>query len=131
LKPHPGEWTKSYRWIRRTYARDGVPFYVDDVYIDASLARHATRADFGRKTARELLNQVLPPQPIRRLQTLTIRSADFETAGLLQVPLNAPVLLAERTRIDRAGRILMVGRGTYRAEAVRLDYQDEELHTRQ
>ena len=56
-----------------------------------------------------------------RRQTLTIGTADMETARLLQVSLNAPIARVSRSAIDTAGRLIFVGNGLYRGDVVRVD----------
>jgi GntR family transcriptional regulator len=54
-------------------------------------------------------------------ETLTIGTADLEIADLLQMPLNAPVALVNRTVVDSKGGLVLVTDGVYRGDVVRLD----------
>jgi GntR family transcriptional regulator len=54
-------------------------------------------------------------------QTVTVRSGDIEVCGLLQLPLNAPVLLVDRFVVDDTDRIVLWVHGVYRGDVVRFD----------
>src|SRR3546814_11991560 len=54
-------------------------------------------------------------------QTLTIGTADMETARALSMPLNAPVAFVHRRACDRDGVALLIADGIYRGDVVRLD----------
>jgi GntR family transcriptional regulator len=54
-------------------------------------------------------------------QTLTIASADMETAEHLRIPLNAPIACVHRSVVDRDGSLVFVGEGIYRGDQVRID----------
>ena len=54
-------------------------------------------------------------------QTLTIGTADVETAERLDVPLNAPVAFVYRSVVSREGCLVFIGEGIYRGDMVRID----------
>jgi GntR family transcriptional regulator len=54
-------------------------------------------------------------------QTLTIGTADVETAQALIMPLNAPVAFVDRRVVDRIGRLILLVQGIYRGDVVRFD----------
>ena len=54
-------------------------------------------------------------------QTLTIGSADVETAERLDTALNAPIAIVHRSVVDQAGCLVFTGEGIYRGDAVRID----------
>ena len=54
-------------------------------------------------------------------QTLIIGTADVETSSRLDMPLNAPVAIVQRSVVDRAGCLVFVGEGLYRGDMVRID----------
>ena len=54
-------------------------------------------------------------------QTLTIGTADLETAQMMNLALNEPVALVSRTATDQRGRIVMISNGIYRGDIVRID----------
>ncbi|WP_368737395.1 UTRA domain-containing protein [Serratia marcescens] len=48
-------------------------------------------------------------------------TADMETAELLDMPLNAPVCLVDRSAIDQHGRLILIAIGIYRGDMVRME----------
>ncbi len=110
-----------YRHLRRRHWRDGQPFLLADVYLDEQLWPKVKPADLTTRTALNLVASLPGVVIADARQTLTIGSADVETAAQLQIPLNAPVAYVKRAAVDRAGQLLLVADGIYRGDVVRLD----------
>ena len=120
--PHPiGELAPSYRQLRRRHSRDGQPFLLAEVFIDERLIPRIPADAFTKKTALKLVADVAGLVITDAQQTLTIGSADLETAAHLKIPLNAPVAFVQRTAVDRDGYIVLIADGIYRGDLVRLD----------
>jgi len=120
--PHPvGELAPSYRRLRRRHSRGGVPFLLAELYIDERLARRMTRKLFETKTALRLIADVPGFKIKDARQSLTIGTADVETAQALNVPLNAPIAYVYRSVVDRSGCLVFIGEGLYRGDQVRID----------
>jgi GntR family transcriptional regulator len=76
---------------------------------------------FETKTALRLIAD-LPGMKIKDArQSLTIGTADVETAQALNIPLNAPVACVYRSVVDQAGSLVFIGEGLYRGDQVRID----------
>jgi GntR family transcriptional regulator len=120
--PHPiGKLAPSYRRLRRRHSRGGVPFLLAELYIDERLSRRMTREMLQTKTALRLIADI-PGMKIKDArQSLTIGTADPETAQALNLPLNAPIACVYRSVVDRAGSLVFVGEGLYRGDQVRID----------
>lgn len=116
-----GEPAPTYRHIRRRHWRDGRPFLLADVYLDERLAPLVTPEDLRSKTALRLVAGLEGVKIVDARQTLTIGTADVETAAALQVPLNAPVALVHRAAVDAHGVLVLVADGIYRGDTVRID----------
>jgi GntR family transcriptional regulator len=110
-----------YRHIRRRHWRDGQPFLLADVYLDERLWPKVTAEDLRTKTALKLVAGIPGMRIGDARQTLTIGTADVETAAALQVPLNAPVAHVRRAAVDHRGVLVLVADGTYRGDIVRID----------
>lgn len=122
LVPHPvGELAPSYRHLRRRHTREGVPFLLADVYIDQRLTKKIPAAAYSTKTALRLVAAIEGVKITDARQTLTIGSADIETAQLLRVPLNAPVAHVNRSAVDQNGDLILIANGIYRGDLVRVD----------
>jgi GntR family transcriptional regulator len=120
--PHPiGELAPSYRRLRRRHSRHGSPFLLANLYIDERLSKRIPKKDLDSKTAMRLIADIPALKIKDARQTLTIASADIETAEQLKIPLNAPVAYVHRSVVDRGGRLVFVGEGIYRGDQVRID----------
>jgi GntR family transcriptional regulator len=116
-----GEPAPSYRHIRRRHWRDGRPFLLADVYLDERLYPLVSQDDLRSKTALRLVAGLEGVKVVDARQTLTIGTADVETAAALQLPLNAPVALVHRAAVDANGVLVLVADGIYRGDTVRID----------
>jgi GntR family transcriptional regulator len=120
--PHPiGELAPSYRRLRRRHSRLGAPFLLAELYIDERLSRRIPKKDLVSKTALRLVSEIPGLQIKDARQTLTIGSADVETAEQLDTALNAPIAIVHRSVVDRSGCLVFTGEGIYRGDAVRID----------
>jgi GntR family transcriptional regulator len=52
---------------------------------------------------------------------MTIGSSDLEVSELLGLPLNAPICFVDRSAVDQRGRLVLVSKGIYRGDVVRVD----------
>jgi len=116
-----GEAAPLYRHIRRRHWRDGQPFLLAEVYLDARLSPLVTAEDLGSKTALRLVSGLKGVHIADARQTLTIGVADVESAAALQLPLNAPVAHVHRAAVDQHGTLVLVADGVYRGDVVRID----------
>jgi GntR family transcriptional regulator len=120
--PHPiGELAPSYRRLRRRHSRHGTPFLLAELYIDERLSRRIPKKALSSQTALRLIADVPGVKIKDARQTLTIGTADVETAEHLSIPLNAPTACVYRSVVDRAGCLIFVGEGIYRGDQVRID----------
>lgn len=120
--PHPmGEAAPSYRRLLRRHSRHGSPFLLATLYIDERLSKRIAKKDLSSKTAMRLVADIPSVKIKDARQTLTIASADIETAEQLGIPLNAPVAIVHRSVVDRDGCLIFVGEGIYRGDQVRID----------
>ncbi len=108
LRPHDiGKLSSSYRHLRRRHMMNGVPFLVADVYLDAELAKHLPKNALTSKTALRLAASLPGVKIVDAHQTLTIGTADLETAELLQLPLNAAIAHVNRSAVDQHGLLVL------------------------
>jgi GntR family transcriptional regulator len=96
---------------------------VTDVYIDQRLRERISKEALRTRTSMRLITEVAGVAVKDARQTLTIGTADSETADLLGIPLNAPVAIVHRSAVDETGCLVFVGIGVYRGDVVRVDVQ--------
>jgi GntR family transcriptional regulator len=120
--PHPiGTLAPAYRRLRRRHSRQGTTFLLAELYIDERLSSRIPKRDLETKTALRLISHIPGLKIKDARQTLTISSADVETSGRLDVPLNAPIAIVHRSVVDRAGCLVFIAEGLYRGDMVRID----------
>ena len=128
LVPAPQRWphdigtiARTYRRLRRRHSRDGCPFLVAEVYIDAALANRLPKRAMTTLTAMRLAASIPGVHIASARQTMTIGSSDLEVSELLALPLNAPICFVDRSAVDQRGRLVLVSKGIYRGDVVRVD----------
>ncbi len=117
---HVGQPAARYRRLRRRHTRSEQVFLVAEVFIDAAVAPLIPEDAF-RTTTAMCLASFLPGTVSEAQQTITIGTADMETAAVLDVALNAPVCLVDRSVANQAGTLVLVSKGIYRGDLVRMD----------
>nr|WP_172342519.1 GntR family transcriptional regulator [Novosphingobium sp. SG751A] len=110
-----------YRLLRRRHTQHGQRFLLAEVYIDQQLANKIPTESFTTMTALRLVASIPGIKIVEAHQRLTVGTADMETARLLDVPLNAPVCFVDRFAVDKRGQLVMVAKGIYRGDVIRLD----------
>jgi GntR family transcriptional regulator len=116
-----GELGLRYRRLQRRHWLRNQPFLLADLYIDERISRKIPEEALTTKTALRLVSSIPGVKIVDARQTLTIGTADIETAALLNLPLNAPVCFLNRTAADQRGRLVLAANGIYRGEVVRVD----------
>jgi GntR family transcriptional regulator len=120
LMEQDGKPAPHYVYMRRVHLRDEVPYCVIDIYLDERIFRKAPK-----RFRQEVMIPILTTLPGVRIakahQTLTIGTADAETARHLGIAVNAPV--AEVRRVFRApdGTVIYLGEVTYRGDLIQLE----------
>jgi GntR family transcriptional regulator len=110
----------KYVYMRRIHEREGRPYCVIDIYLDAEIfARHPVR--FRRETVIPLLVDMPTVKIVTARQVLTISTADLEVARHLGVGVNAPVAEVRRVFTGPKRRIIYLGEVTYRGDFVHLE----------
>lgn len=109
-----------YRFMRRVHSRNDVPYALINIYIDARIFARAPKR-FRNETVIPIL-QSMPGIVIAKAhQTLTIGSADVETAELLAIPVNSPVAEVRRVFTAPDGTVIYLGEVTYRGDFIHLE----------
>lgn len=120
LAPGDGTPAPGYAFMRRVHLRAGKPYCVINIWLDERIFRKSPAA-FRARTVIPLLKAMKGLRIATAHQVLTIASADTEVAGLLQLPMNAPVAEVRRIFKDPAGTVIYLADVTYRGDAIRLE----------
>jgi len=116
-----GNLAPSYRRLQRRHWRDKTAFLLTEVCIDERLREHISEEDITTKTALRLVHDIPDLTLSDAQQTLTIGTADVETAAALDMPINAPVAYVYRRVVDSEGYAVLIAKGTYQGHLVRFD----------
>lgn len=120
LTDEDGAAADAYVYMRRVHMRDGVPYCVISLFLDEAVFRLAPER-FRREVVIPLLTTLPGIRIGRARQTLTIGTADPETAAHLNIAVNAPVAFVRRVFRDQEGEVMYLGDVTYRGDLVQLD----------
>ncbi len=115
-----GHLAPTYQYMQRRHRRDGVLYLLGSAWLDARIWSRLSETAICDLPIIRVLNDMPGVAIDRAEQTMAVTTADFEIARLLEVPLNAPVVVVDRSIFDETGRLLMESRGHYRADYVRL-----------
>ena len=109
-----------YRFMRRVHSRNDVPYALINIYVDARIFARAPKR-FRNETVIPILQSMPGVEIAKAQQTLTISSADVETAELLAVPVNSPVADVRRVFNAPDGTVIYLGEVTYRGDFIHLE----------
>jgi GntR family transcriptional regulator len=121
IDPEEGIPAPAYKHMRRLHATPaGSPFCLIDLYLDQRVFRRAPRT-FRTRTVLPVLEELGKVEIGRARQTLTIGTADVETARHLALPLNAPIAEVRRVVVDTRSNVVYLAELIYRGDAIKLE----------
>ena len=121
LTAEDGTPAPRYRFMRRVHSKtDDVPYALISIWLDARIFQRAPKR-FRNETVIPLLEAMPEVTIAKARQTLTIGSADVETAELLRVPLNAPTAEVRRVFNAADGTVIYLAEVIYRGDFIRLE----------
>jgi GntR family transcriptional regulator len=109
-----------YVHLRRVHLRNDTPYCVISVHLDERVFRLAPER-FRREVVIPILAALPGVRIARAHQTLTIGTADPETAAHLRMPINGPVAHVRRVFRAPDGTVIYLGEVVYRGDLVQLD----------
>ncbi|WP_088141034.1 GntR family transcriptional regulator [Achromobacter xylosoxidans] len=120
LNESDGVAAEKYVFMRRIHARNGQPYCVINIYLDAVIfAKHPAR--FRKETVIPILMGMSSVDIVSARQVLTISTADVEVARHLGINVNAPVAEVRRVFTGPERRVIYLGEVTYRGDFVRME----------
>jgi GntR family transcriptional regulator len=109
-----------YFHMRRVHSRNGERYCVISIYVDYRIFRRA-QARFRRELALPVLTSLPGLNIASARQTLTISTADVETAQLLGISVNAPVAEVRRVLCGTDGTVIYLAEVSYRGDYIHLE----------
>jgi GntR family transcriptional regulator len=120
VTPAEGVLAEQYIQMTRVHSSDDVPYCVISLYLEDKI--FSMSPDRFRKELVIPILVALSPSPIAKArQTLTIGSADAETARLLRVRADSPVARVQRVFNDRNNVVIYYADVIYRGDAVKVE----------
>lgn len=110
----------KYFFMRRVHSRQGERYCVISIYIDYRVFRRAP-ARFRRELALPVLTSLTDLTIASARQTLTISSAEVETARLLDIAVNAPVAEVRRVLCGPGDTVIYLAEVSYRGDYIHLE----------
>ncbi|OWT67949.1 MULTISPECIES: GntR family transcriptional regulator [unclassified Achromobacter] len=111
---------EGYVYMRRLHMHEGRPYCLISLYVAQSVFALCPQRFKDRAVVLVLLEQ--PEVDIARAhQTLTIGTADAETASFLRISKDAPTAEVRRVFRRPDGEVLYYAEVTYRGDAIRLE----------
>lgn len=120
LRDGEGELAKAYKFMKRVHDREGRPFCVVELYLDAEIYMRDPQT-FRKRVVVPVLNQMEDVIIGKVRQHLRVDVADAETAHLLDIPIAGPVAKVRRTINDQNGIAIYIVDVIYRGDVVQLD----------
>jgi GntR family transcriptional regulator len=118
---HPGGvLAPAYGHFIRRHSIEDIPYVVRFGYLDERLWGRLSRDQIGTAPLVRTLIE-LPGVVFERCeQTITVSAADFEIARMLEVPLNTPMAVVDRSVFDPDDVLILETRGYYRGDFVKI-----------
>lgn len=120
LSPQDGVRAEQYVYMRRVHSRQGRPYCVIGIYLDATIFALAPKR-FRAQTVIPLLMEMPTVRIVSARQVLTIGTADLEVARHLDIAVNAPVAEVRRVFTGPKRRVIYLGEVTYRGDFVHME----------
>jgi GntR family transcriptional regulator len=120
LRAEDGVAAEQYVYMRRVHSRQGRPYCVIGIYVDALIFAQQPKR-FRAETVISLLTSMPSVRIVSAKQVLTIATADLEVARLLGIAVNAPVAEVRRVFTGPKRRVIYLGEVTYRGDFVHME----------
>jgi GntR family transcriptional regulator len=110
----------KYFHLRRVHSRNGERYCVISIYIDHRVFRRAP-SRFRRELALPVLTSLPRLKIASAKQTLTISTADVETAHQLGIAVNAPMAEVRRVMCGPDRTVIYIAEVSYRGDYIHLE----------
>jgi GntR family transcriptional regulator len=123
VAPGIGQLGSSYVYMRRVHFTQGKPYAVIALYLLQQVFQRAPEEFRARAVIPQLLRMKRSVRIERAHQTMTIGTADAESARLLEISVGAPVAQVTRVFLDPRGQILYYAEVLYRGDWVKWEIE--------
>jgi GntR family transcriptional regulator len=118
---HPGgKLASAYQFLHRLHRRDGVPYLIGRAFVELDLFKSIGKRGFDNAAPYRVIHRQLGNAIARAEQSIVVGTASVEEAHLLDIALNAPIVIAYRSVFDKKGVLLHESEGVYRGDFVRV-----------
>jgi GntR family transcriptional regulator len=123
VAPHVGKLGSSYVFMRRLHFTQQKPYAVIALYLLQEVFQRAPDEFRSRAVIPQLLRMKRSVRIARAHQTMSIGTADPESARLLEISAGTPVAQVTRVFLDRHDRILYYAEVLYRGDWVKWEIE--------
>jgi GntR family phosphonate transport system transcriptional regulator len=113
--------------LERLSCADDHPISVASSYFISARFPRLTELYLQYQSISKLLQQEYGCDHIRRSTRISARTVQAKDARLLELPLNAPILLTKSINIDQQGQVIEYGITRFRGDRMELVFEDERL----
>lgn len=113
-----GTLASDYFTIRRLLKRDAVPYLIGTSQIDRRIIDEVGADALARTSVYRFVDRSRRHRVRFAEQTMTLVSADAETAYLLEIPLNAPIVFILRWLLDQNETLIYQSEGLVRGDLI-------------
>ena len=121
VHPDEGMLAPTYRYMRRIHRWRKLAYALINIYLDRRIYDLAPDM-FDNEMVISTLAKLDAVHVQRVRQQVAFTTADPQTAGLLELPVNGPIGDVRRIITDDDGNILYVGETKYRGDFVKLEF---------
>ena len=112
----------SFQHMVRVHEKNGRKYGLIEAYFDAELYELSPRL-YSEDTILLAINKLRPGLISDASQTIRIKRADSETAGLLKIPVGDPVAAIRRTIADKSKRMIYLGNIMYPGDKIEIQVE--------
>lgn len=120
LESTDGRAAETYHYMRRLHSYRGKPHLLIDLYLDRNVYRRASKK-FDELPVIPVMDQLRGLKIGLAHQTLTVSTADLDTAELLHMAVGEPIVEVRRAIQDGSGTVIYFARLHYKADVFRLE----------
>jgi GntR family transcriptional regulator len=120
LEPTDGRSAETYHYMRRLHSYQGKPHLLIDLYLDRNVYLRAPKK-FDQLPVIPVMDKLKGLKIGPAHQSLTVSTADLDTAELLQMAVGEPIVEVRRAIQDQSGIVIYFAKLHYKADVFRLE----------
>ena len=112
----------AFQHMVRVHEKNGSKYGLIEAYFDAELYELSPRL-FSEETILIAITKLKPKLIFDARQTIRVKRADSETAGILKIPVGDPVAVVQRRVSDKNNRMIYLGKVNYPGDKIEIQVE--------